>query len=652
MDTRIEMPAEPLNFMEEFDSALHEVQNQAQGSTLPQTTKPLIQRVSPHLLDMKADFQKCFEPRLVALGPFHHDKPKFQRAERSKLKFAARFVHDSGTNRDDLLDKIKAQIDDLRKCYKPEDVEAYDNDKLARVLFVDGCAVLCAVRYGVEGKFDELNTKADLLIYLQPMDTVIEMPAEPLNFMEEEMKEFDSALHEVQNQEQQQAQGSTPPQTTKPLIQRVSPHLLDMKADFQKCFEPRLVALGPLHHGNPRFQRAEQSKLKFAARFVHVSGTNRDDLFDKVKAQIDDLRKCYKPEDIEAYDNDKLAWMLFVDGCAVLCAVRYGMEGKFDELNTKADLLVFAQLDLFLLENQLPYKLLKILIGSAKDPQIWEQSITDFIDQNLMTNIYQKRKHVDDDRDYAHLLERLRDELLTGEEMKINNSKIVGDKDYAHLLERLRDELLTGEEMKIYNSKIGGILLSCGDSRKHRKTFRSIKELKESGIHVKPSTTNNLKDISFYCNFLGTLMMPRLLVDDSTASKFLNLVALEMCRDFKNDFEVTSYLCFMDTLIDSADDVKELRVTGILHNYFGSDEEVANLFNKMSRDLVPDQGRYENVIKEIHKYCNNPWTDALAQVYYTHFSTPWTVLAFIGAIIGLLFSAIQAYFSLPQNRNG
>ncbi|KAL1061320.1 hypothetical protein V6Z11_D13G002100 [Gossypium hirsutum] len=458
------------------------------------------------------------------------------------------------------------------------------------------------------------------------MDTIIEIPAEaaePLNFMEQKMKEFDSALHEVQIQERQQAQRSTPPQTTKPLIQRVSFLLLDKKADFQKCFEPRLVAFGPLHHGNPNFQRAEQSKLKFAARFVRVSGTNRDDLFHKVKAQIDDLRKCYKPEDVEAYDNDKLAWVLFVDGCALLYAVRYGMEGKFDELTTKADLLVFAQLDLFLLENQLPYKLLKILIGSAKDPQIWEQPITDFIAQNLMTNTeYRERKHVDD------------------------------DKDYAHLLERLRDELLTGEEMRIDSSVMGRMLLSSGVSRKHRKMFRSIKELKESGIHVKPSTTNNLKDISFYCNFLGTLMMPRLLVDDSTAGKFLNLVALEMCQDFKNDYEVTSYLCFMDALIESADDVKELRDTGMLHNYLGKNEEVAELFKKMSRGLVPDHARYEKVIKDIHKYCNNPWTDALAQAYYTHFSTPWTFLAFIGAIIGLLFSAIQAYFSLPQNRNG
>ncbi|XVE61027.1 hypothetical protein DITRI_Ditri06bG0007300 [Diplodiscus trichospermus] len=139
--------------------------------------------------------------------------------------------------------------------------------------------------------------------------------------------------------------------------------------------------------------------------------------------------------------------------------------------------------------------------------------------------------------------------------------------------------------------------------------------------------------------------MPRLMVDDSTASKFMNLVALEMCPDFDNDFALTSYLSFMDSLIDTAEDVKELRVTGMLHNYLGSDEEVADLFNRMSKDLVPDQEMYSEVTENIHKYCNNPWTTTLAKAYYTHFSSPWTFLAFSGAIMGLLFSAIQAYFS-------
>ncbi|XP_038993078.1 UPF0481 protein At3g47200-like [Hibiscus syriacus] len=455
----------------------------------------------------------------------------------------------------------------------------------------------------------------------QPEDHTINIPgAEKSEFIKKKIQEFKSAMDGFQNQG-----GGSSSQRTKPLIQRVPPVLLNMKEDFKKCFEPRLVSLGPLHHGDPRFQRAEVSKLQFAAFFALENKTDGDTLFGKIKAEIEDLRKCYMSDDTKDYDDEKLAWMLFIDGCAVLCAISCGMEGKFDKLNTKPDLLVFAQLDLFLLENQIPYKVLQILIGSAINPQKWKESLKGFIAQNLITNIQ-------------------------GEHKSRNAVKDPETEDYAHLLEWLRAEHLVGKEVKRESSMIGKMLLSCGDSRMHRKTFRSVKELRESGIHVKPTQTINLETIYFYCKCLGKLMMPRLLVDDSTVSKFLNLVALETCRDFKNEFEITTYLCFLDSLIDTAEDVKELRVTGMLLNYLGSDEELADLFNKMSRDLVPDQQRYYEVVQDIHKYCNNPWTAALTHIYNTHFSSSWSFLAFLGAIVGLLFSATQAYFSLPQNR--
>ncbi|KAE8713251.1 Tetratricopeptide repeat (TPR)-like superfamily protein [Hibiscus syriacus] len=315
--------------------------------------------------------------------------------------------------------------------------------------------------------------------------------------------------------------------------------------------------------------------------------------------EIQDLRNCYDPNEIEDYDDEKLAWMLFIDGCAVLCAVHYGMKGDFQKLNTKANLLVFAQLDFFLLENQIPYRVLRILIDSAIEPQKWKQSITDFINRNLMTNIHH-------------------------DEHKSQMNATKGREDYAHLLERLRKELLTGddEKDKQHSNMIGRMLLRCGDGRKHRirKTFRSIKDLKESGIHVEPNKTNSLKNISFYCRFLGKITMPRLLVDDSTAAMFMNLIALEMCRPVGTS-------------------TTSLR-----------DEEVADLFNKISRDLVPDQDKYSGVVNDIHRFCNNIWTPAVAQVYYSHFSSPWTFLALLGAIISLLFSATRAYLSLPGNR--
>ena len=163
--------------------------------------------------------------------------------------------------------------------------------------------------------------------------------------------------------------------SAKPLIPRVPPVLYNVEGDFKKYFEPRQVALGPLHHGNPKFERAQQSKLKLAAFFVCKSETRDEAIFHNIKAEIYDLKKCYDPEDIEDYDDEKLAWMFFVDGCALLYAVYYGLPGQFKRYIIDADLLVFSQLDLFFLENQLPYRVLKILISSTKEPRKWEQTI-------------------------------------------------------------------------------------------------------------------------------------------------------------------------------------------------------------------------------------------------------------------------------------
>lgn len=150
-------------------------------------------------------------------------------------------------------------------------------------------------------------------------------------------------------------------------------------------------------------------------------------------------------------------------------------------------------------------------------------------------------------------------------------------------------------------------------------------------------------------NSTSTLKIPRIVVDDSTGSKFMNLVAYEMCPDFQNDFGVTSYLCFLDSLIDTAQDVKELRHAGMLLNYMGSDEDVAHLFNTMTTDLVPDLQTYHRVTNKIRRYCENPWTTSIAKLYYTHFSTPWSIVGFLGALLGLLFTAIQAFYSMRKN---
>ncbi|TYG89538.1 hypothetical protein ES288_A12G107300v1 [Gossypium darwinii] len=71
------------------------------------------------------------------------------------------------------------------------------------------------------------------------------------------------------------------------------------------------------------------------------------------------LTSADDPQELEKYsdDNKELAWMFFVDGCAILQAVymRYGNDDDDGKMFIKNNLLTFVYLDQFLLENQLAF---------------------------------------------------------------------------------------------------------------------------------------------------------------------------------------------------------------------------------------------------------------------------------------------------------
>ncbi|TYG47922.1 hypothetical protein ES288_D11G381200v1 [Gossypium darwinii] len=388
----------------------------------------------------------------------------------------------------------------------------------------------------------------------------------------------------------------------KPLIQRV-PSTLDRHEDFRKYFKPKVISIGPLYHDDPTLHDSEKLKLKLAAHFVKNIGVDKDILYNNMKTEIGGLKKCYDPKELEKYsnDNEKLAWMFFVDGCAILQAVyiRYGQnyDRKSNELFIKNDLLTFVYSDLFLLENQLPFRVLELLTSTG-DGKKFMDSIKRFIDDTVVNpaEIKEPQSHQRDRKWW-----------------KLQNP--------IHLLNLLRVRLLFDKEkirktMEELSAHAGSI-----DSKQTRTKW--------CHSHTIGTETSCLTDVRFNrIFFVGKLCLPPLTVDDST----MNLIAYEMCPDFKNDFTVNSYMCFLDLLIDEGEDVKDLRDAGILYNGLGSDEEVAKLFNKMNTDLVPTHPRtIYGVKRKIHNHCKKMWIKPAAQGYHTYFRSPWTFLAFVGA---------------------
>ncbi|GMY19162.1 UPF0481 protein At3g47200-like [Fagus crenata] len=108
-----------------------------------------------------------------------------------------------------------------------------------------------------------------------------------------------------------------------------------------------------------------------------------------------------------------------------------------------------------------------------------------------------------------------------------------------------------------------------------------------------------------------------------------------MCPDYKNDLEVTYYISFL----------KDLRKAGVLHNVLGSDEEVAQLFNEIGTELVPNPTIYEDVKRHIQEHYETPMS-WMFRFNHDHLGGTWSIAGFFGVILGLVLSGIQAWFTV------
>ncbi|KAJ0013574.1 hypothetical protein Pint_20669 [Pistacia integerrima] len=409
-------------------------------------------------------------------------------------------------------------------------------------------------------------------------------------------------------------------------IQKVPSILRDNKK-FIKHYEPRMIAIGPYHHNNPNLKNTEMLKLKLAALFIEKHKLDGEEEETAPSPDDDEEEETApSPDDDEEEetapfpDDDDLAWMFFVDGCALLHYIEFAvltdkkdpMIEKFKEKGIKVDFLVYVQQDLFLLENQLPYGVLKLLISCLSDKGQMEKSIEKFIFGTI------KAPRKKDDQSELKLLQK---------------------ENPIHLLDLLRAGLLQFDDKENQ--------MSCPivgqPIENDLQFFRNVKELKAAGIRFRPSDTGCLKDITFE---FGTLTLPSIQVDDSTASKFLNLIAYEMCPDFLNDFGVSSYVAFLYILIDQAQDVKELRDKQILHNFLGSDGKVAELFNEIGTDLVSNPSIYGDVKSKIQRHYDSKFMTSMAQFIHEYFRSPWSAIAFLAAIIALALTVAQTVYTI------
>ncbi|GMN34542.1 hypothetical protein TIFTF001_004746 [Ficus carica] len=415
------------------------------------------------------------------------------------------------------------------------------------------------------------------------------------------------------------------------------PHYLREGDD--KAYFPQIVSLGPYHHGKRRLRQMDRHKWRSLHRMLKRTNQDIQLYLDAIKEVEDRARSCYEgPINLS---SNEFVEMMVLDGCFILELFR-GAAGGFKHLGYPRNDPIFAmrgsmhsiQRDMIMLENQLPLfildRLLGLQIGEPDQRGLVAKLALQFFDPLMPTD--------------EPLTKSYRNQMESSMGLKQTFDPL-SEQDGLHCLEVFRRSLLRRgpqPEPRVW-IKRWSHANRVADKRR-QQLIHCVTELREAGVKFKKRKTDRFWDIKFSN---GMLEIPRLLIHDGTRSLFLNLISFEQCHlDCSND--ITSYVIFMDNLINSPEDVGYLHYCGIIEHWLGSDAEVADLFNRLCQEVVYDinDSYLSRLSAEVNRYYNHKWNAWRASLRHNYFSNPWAIISFFAAVVLLLLTFAQSFYGV------
>ncbi|KAF5458879.1 hypothetical protein F2P56_022874 [Juglans regia] len=394
-------------------------------------------------------------------------------------------------------------------------------------------------------------------------------------------------------------------------IYKVPYHLRKLN---EEAYTPQVISIGPFHHGNEKLQNiVEEYKVRYLEDFMRRAQTNLENLVRIVKGSEEKIRQCYA-ETIEL-DSDEFVKMILLDAAFI---IEYFLRDMFPVQWTDEDRTVIKpwitarmQLDFMLLENQLPFFILKDLYQLV-----------------LVTN----RMYYPIIEVASHYFQFLNTQNKSSESDEFNG--------IIHFVDLVR----------IFYLPPPGTLSERQLDSSVEKIYCAT-QLAEAGLTFKKSESKCQLELKYHEG--GVLEIPHFTIDNTTEILARNLMALEQCH-YPTKAYVTDYFLLLDFLVDTGKDVALLAQKKILVNGMGDNNAtfINNLgTNVQYSSMSPEYHRLCRDIVEFHDSNWNRWKAILKRDYL---STPWRVVATIAAILVLVFTLMQAICSiisvLPSKR--
>jgi len=379
----------------------------------------------------------------------------------------------------------------------------------------------------------------------------------------------------------------------------------------EKAYTPRLVSIGPIHHGKEKLKAMEDHKRMYLQEFIDRSRVSVEDFIELIKEKETRLRNCYA--ETNGFSSEYFIKMILMDAAFVIMLL---LKWKPTEFRGSGDSIFYPPkkgvdvgVDMCLLENQLPffileelYRLSTILSNSPK-PTLIELTHGFFSNEWGSWAVEEYLGRVD-----FSGVKHLVDFLTIYHRPTENNPK-----------EKL--EVLTAP---------------------------SVKELHQAGVKFVLSTSKNLVDIKFDRN-KGRLEIPRLELEGRTEVMIRNMQAFEQCHGLKYDY-VGDYICLMALFVSASKDVEILVENRIIENWLLPNEGVVKLFRNLNRGNFVSRNDFlfEGLIKDLNAFCERPWNKWKATLKQNYFNTPWAAVSVSGAVILLILTVIQSVCSILE----
>ena len=405
------------------------------------------------------------------------------------------------------------------------------------------------------------------------------------------------------------------------------------------AYTPKLISIGPFHHGNEDLREMEKQKLRYLKDFCSKNSRSQEELASIVEGKELQIRHSYA--EAPKQGKNQFVKMILLDAIFIIELVVRNYETPEEEQDDhilgKPWLRNAIQLDLILLENQLPFFILD---------DLYEFVFNDSSSCNHHKEEQPKQNEIQN-KSYLPFLKLCRIYFSCYDKKKLKSNRTREVKHftdlirYFHIAEKLNP---TGKIKHLY----------CAT------------KLDEAGVKFKADQERSLLDIKFRkdrclerCPFFNCswllnclpcmkcvpcfeqmqpfLELPVFEIGDATECVFRNLMALEQCHYPKQAY-ISSYILLLDYLINTEKDVDLLVERKAIVNRLGSDEAVATLVNKLGHQIVECKSCYFDLSKELNGHYENFWNRNMASLTTIYFRDIWRGTATVVGLIVLFLT--------------